>query len=158
MTLRDKQCWRCTDFPLISYYLRKKFRDVYKFSSYLEAVLLVLLFYQTLVLLVHLGLRDHLVLPVLQDRRGLLVHQDLLVRLGLQDLQGIRVLLEFLVSSLVSLLKNRIIETFQSFFQRPDLICYLFFLLKLTLSFQRKGQLKVNMLNRWQVRPLGKCI
>ena len=89
--------------------LRKKLRDVYKFSSYLEAALLVLLFslvYQTLVLLVHLGLRDHLVPPVLQDRRGLLVHQDLLVRLGLLDLQGIRVLLEFLVFSLVSLLKG----------------------------------------------------
>ena len=86
--------------------LRKKLRDVYKFSSYLEAALLVLLFslvYQTLVLLVHLGLRDHLVPPVLQDRRGLLVHQDLL---GLQDLQGIRVLLAFLVFSLVSLLKG----------------------------------------------------
>ena len=67
---------------------------------------MVLLFYQTLVLLVHLGLRGHLVPPVPQDRRGLLVHQDLLVRLGLQDLQGIRVLLEFLVSSLVSLLKR----------------------------------------------------
>ena len=82
-------------------YLRKKLRDVYKFSSYLEAALLVLLLslvYQTLVLLVHLGLRDHLVPPVLQDRRGLLVHQDLLVRL---DLQGIRVLLAFLVFSLV---------------------------------------------------------
>lgn len=86
--------------------LRKKLRDVYKFSSYLEAALLVLLFYQTLVLLVHLGLRDHLVPPVLQDRRGLLVHQDLLVRLGLLDLQGIRVLLAFLVFSLVSLLKG----------------------------------------------------
>ena len=84
--------------------LRKKLRDVYKFSSYLEAALLVLLFslvYQTLVLLVHLGLRDHLVPPVLQDRRGLLV------RLGLLDLQGIRVLLAFLVFSLVSLLKRR---------------------------------------------------
>lgn len=86
--------------------LRKKLRDVYKFSSYLEVALLVLLFYQTLVLLVHLGLRDHLVPPVLQDRRGLLVHQDLLVRLGLLDLQGIRVLLAFLVFSLVSLLKG----------------------------------------------------
>lgn len=85
-------------------YLRKKLRDVYKFSSYLEAALLVLLLslvYQTLVLLVHLGLRDHLVPPVLQDRRGLLVHQDLLVCLGLLDLQGIRVLLAFLVFSLV---------------------------------------------------------
>lgn len=87
--------------------LRKKLRDVYKFSSYLEAALLVSLVYQTLVLLVHLGLRDHLVPPVLQDRRGLLVHQDLLVRLGLLDLQGIRVLLAFLVFSLVSLLKRR---------------------------------------------------
>lgn len=86
--------------------LRKKLRDVYKFSSYLEAALLVSLVYQTLVLLVHLGLRDHLVPPVLQDRRGLLVHQDLLVRLGLLDLQGIRVLLAFLVFSLVSLLKG----------------------------------------------------
>lgn len=86
--------------------LRKKLRDVYKFSSYLEVALLVLLFYQTLVLLVHLGLRDHLVPPVLQDRRGLLVHQDLLVHLGLLDLQGIRVLLAFLVFSLVSLLKG----------------------------------------------------
>ena len=86
--------------------LRTKLRDVYKFSSYLEAALLVSLVYQTLVLLVHLGLRDHLVPPVLQDRRGLLVHQDLLVRLGLQDLQGIRVLLAFLVFSLVSLLKG----------------------------------------------------
>lgn len=86
--------------------LRKKLRDVYKFSSYLEVALLVLLFYQTLVLLVHLGLRDHLVPPVLQDRRGLLVHQDLLVRLGLLDLQGIPVLLAFLVFSLVSLLKG----------------------------------------------------
>lgn len=83
--------------------------EVFKTSSYLEAVLLVLLFllvYPSLVLLVHQGLPDHLVLPVLRDRRGLLVHQVLLVRLGLLDLQGIRVLLEFLVFSLVSLLKG----------------------------------------------------
>ena len=69
-------------------------------------VLLFSLVYQTLVLLVHLGLRDHLVPQVPQGRRGLLVHQDLLVRLGLLDLQGIRVLLAFLVFSLVSLLKG----------------------------------------------------